>query len=115
MMVAAAILMAGAAQAATLVSPPLHLLSGDDYRCMVVNAGTKAIASAKIAVSISGSTPGSGFTEDCGPVDPGVVCAGDNEAGGSNYRFCTIDFIGSKSYVRGSFCNTTQGVCVPLQ
>src|SRR5262245_18600351 len=113
---AAAFLLAGtAAQAAVLVSPPLRILGGDWYTCGVVNSGTKTLTSAVIDVTISGSNIGSGFSEDCGPVPVGTVCSGENEAGGSTWRYCTVTLIGSKTYVRANFCNTTKGVCVPLQ
>src|SRR5262245_15872360 len=66
---AVAILLGGtAARAAVLVSPPLRMTTGDQYECAVVNSGTKDLSSAVIDVTISGSTIGSGFETDCGPV-----------------------------------------------
>lgn len=115
MLVGVAILVAGAAHAATLVSPPLYLQPGDLYRCGVVNGSTKPITSVKIQATINGSYVGSGFTEDCGTLPASEACAGDNEAGGASLRYCTLTFTGSKTYVRAAFCNTTKGICVPLQ
>lgn len=112
---AAVILMAGAAQAATLVSPPFYLQTGDDYYCAVANGSTKPITSVVIDVTISGSTIGSGFHEDCGTLPDGDACEGDNEVGSAGLRYCSVQFTGSKTYVRALFCNSTKGICVPLQ
>ena len=54
-------------------------------------------------------------SKSCSSVAPNESCGDFNEAGGGHFRYCTLNFVGSKTYVRAAFCNRTDDVCVPLQ
>ena len=78
---------------------------------MAVNVHTGAVA-AEIGVTIAGG--GYGAAADFPSLSPAGVCAAENQAGSSNYRYCTIRTTNRKA-VRGTFCNDTTGVCIPVQ
>ncbi len=105
---------AGEARAALLASGPLRILANEYYRCAAVNAGNTAV-DVKVRLSIAGSYVGSGAQNDCSSLGTAEVCEAENQAGGTNYRSCTITTNGAKRAVRGTFCNTTTGVCIPVQ
>jgi hypothetical protein len=106
--------LAGDANAALLASGPLRILANEYYRCAAVNAGNTAV-DVKVRLSIAGSYVGSGAQNDCTSLGTAEVCEAENQAGGSNYRSCTITTNGAKRAVRGTFCNTSTGVCIPVQ
>jgi len=112
-LVAAAILAVGssAAEAATLASGPLRIQDLQWFTCMAVNVHTGDVA-AKVDVTIAGG--GYGASASCPSLSPAGVCAADNQAGSANYRYCTITTTNRKA-VRGTFCNNTTGVCIPVQ
>ena len=112
-LVATAILVAGssAVEAATLASGPLYVQGQHYFTCMVANVHTGAVA-AEVDVTIAGG--GYGAAADCPSLAPAGVCAADNQAGSGNYRYCTITTTNRKA-VRGTFCNNTTGVCIPVQ
>jgi len=112
-LVAAAMLAAGssAAEAATLASGPLRVADQQYFTCSVANVGTGDVA-AKVDVTIAGG--GYGAASNCPALAPAGVCAADNQAGSANYRYCTITTSNRKA-VRGTFCNTSTGICVPVQ
>ena len=113
--VAATVLIgASGAQAATLASGPLWLAVGDDYSCSAANTSNSKDIVVEVSVTIDGSIAGSGSVESCAPLTPRTVCSADNEAGGAKYRYCTIT-TSSKQATRGTFCNKTTGVCIPVQ
>jgi hypothetical protein len=105
---------AGEARAALLASGPLRILSNQYFSCTAVNAGNSAV-SVDVAITIAGSNVGSGALEKCASLPSREICEAENQAGGTNYRYCTITTTGPKRAVRGTFCNTTTGVCIPVQ
>lgn len=113
LIVAGALVASTAAHAALLTSGPLKMSPADDYFCGAVNLGSKDIA-VDISVTISGSVPGSGATESCPALAKDVVCEAVNEAGGFSYRSCKIT-TSSKKATKGTFCNTTKNICIPVE
>lgn len=101
----------GQALAGTLSSGPLRVLVGASYSCAAVNVGSKDVS---VEVKVTINNGGSGVTTTCATLNPESVCAAENDAGGTNYRFCTIT-TKSKRSIRGTFCNTTTGICIPVQ
>ena len=94
-----------------LASGPIVMTAGDDYQCAVANIGTKEIASVTVDAIIDGGTIGT--TATCAPLAIGAVCTATGSAGATNERFCKATGV-SKNSGRGSLCNETTGVCLPL-
>jgi hypothetical protein len=112
----ALLLLTTAAQAGNvLASGPLRIAANSYYHCTAVNVGPTPIARIDVAVTIPGSTPGSGVKESCTAVDSNTICEGENQAGGANFRFCTVTVTGNRKNVKASFCDTTAGICIPVQ
>jgi hypothetical protein len=112
MVAAAGLLLVGSAARATmLASGALWVADSDGYSCTAVNASDKSVA-VEVKVTIDGG--GGGATQSCSPLGPTSVCAAVNDAGSAHYRFCTIA-TSNKKATRGTFCNTTTGLCVPVQ
>lgn len=112
-MVAALLLGAGTAQAATLpTSAPLLVADGNAYSCAVVNVTGKALTSVVLSVWRADGSLGANTT--CAPLDAGAVCSFANPAVGDSYRYCNVTGA-NKTAVRGTFCNTVTSVCVPVQ
>ena len=113
LVVAAGVLVVGVggAQAATLASGPLRVADQNSYSCTAVNVGGGDIA---VAVKVTIDGGGGGATKSCAPLSPTGVCAAENDAGSTAYRFCTIT-TSNKKGTRGTFCNTSTGICVPVQ
>jgi hypothetical protein len=113
LLVASAVLAVGpgAARAATLASGPLRIGDLQNYSCSAVNAGTRDVT---VEVIVTIEDGGFGTSEACSPLSPTSVCSADNEAAFAKYRYCTIKTT-SKRDTRGTFCNTTTGVCIPVQ
>lgn len=104
------------AHAATVLgSGPLKITANDSYACTAVNVGATTLGEVTVNVTIVGSNVGSGATETCTGLAGNAACEAANQAGGSSYRFCTVSVVGSRKNVRASFCNTTSGVCLPIQ
>lgn len=103
-----------AAQAGSIIaSGPLRVADGEDYSCAVVNAGPTDLSSVAVVVTIEGG--GGGATKTCTPLGTLAACTAANTAGSTYQRFCSVTVAGRKSAVRGTFCNTTTGQCVPVQ
>jgi hypothetical protein len=99
------------AAAASIGSGPLRVKDLETYGCSVVNVSAKPV-DVQVVVSINGG--GSGVSKSCPALAPNAVCVAENDAGSFGYRFCTAT-VSSKKAVRGSFCDVTSGVCVPVQ
>lgn len=102
---------ASSAQAAAIASGPLRVADLENYSCAVVNVGAKPV-DVEVVVTIDGG--GGGATKTCAALAPNDVCIADNDAGSSGYRFCTA-IVGSKRSVRGTFCDLSTKLCVPVQ
>jgi hypothetical protein len=98
-----------------LASGPLRVAANAYYNCTAVNVGAAPVAKIDVAVTVAGSTPGSGAKASCTPVDGSAACTAENQAGGTQFRFCTVTVTGNRKNVRASFCDTTAGVCVPVR
>lgn len=105
--------LAGSAQAATVGSGPLRIADLNAYACAVANVSSKPVA-VEVNVIIDGGAAGSGATNVCPALAPNAVCTAANDAGSTNYRTCVVT-TGSKRALRGTFCNVTTGICVPVQ
>jgi hypothetical protein len=101
----------GRAEATTIGSGPIRIVDNNNYACSVVNYGTKPIA-VEVNVTIAGG--GYGAETSCPTLGPNEVCTATNDAGSASYRFCTVTTSNKRS-TRGSFCNNTTGICVPVQ
>jgi hypothetical protein len=113
MVVTVVVFASGAAQAATISSAPLRIADSNNYSCAAVNVSTKDVA-VEVNVSITGGAIGSGASEACSPLSPTSVCVAENQAGSANFRYCTIT-TSNKRAIRGTFCNTSTGICVPVE
>lgn len=111
MMVALLAVAASPAAAASIGSGPLRVKDLDNYHCSVVNVSAKPV-DVRVAVSINGG--GYGADKTCAALAPNAVCVAENDAGSIGYRFCTAT-VGNKKAVRGTFCDVTSGLCVPVQ
>jgi hypothetical protein len=108
---AALVLGNGAAQAATLSSGPLRLAELESFTCSAVNAsGREVVANVKVTIANGGF----GAEKNCSPLADKAVCTADNQAGFTAYRYCTIT-TSDKRGTRGSFCNASTKVCIPVQ
>lgn len=112
----ALLLLTTAAHAGNVLSSgPLRIMSNSYYNCTAVNVGPTPIAQIDVSVTVSGSAPGSGVKKSCTALDSNTVCEGENQAGGSSFRFCTVTVTGNRKNVKATFCDTTAGICVPVQ
>lgn len=102
---------ASRAEAASIGSGPLRVDDLETYTCAVVNIGTKPI-DVEVEVTINGG--GNGATKKCAGLAPDGVCVAENDAGSAGYRFCTAT-ASSKKSVRGTFCDVSTGLCIPVQ
>lgn len=102
---------ASTADAAGIAAGPLRVADLESYTCAVVNIGTKPV-DVEVVVTINGG--GGGATKKCAGLAPNGVCLAENDAGSSGYRFCTATATSKKS-VRGTFCDVSTGICIPLQ
>jgi hypothetical protein len=104
---------AGTAHAATLASGPLRVAEQNAYSCSAGNVGTREV-DVEVTVTIDGGATGNGVSTTCAGLAPNAVCVAANDAASTKYRFCTVKTSNRKA-VRGTFCNTTTAVCVPVQ
>ena len=102
---------ASTAHAAAIAAGPLRVADLESYSCSVVNIGTKPV-DVEVVVTINGG--GNGATKKCPGLAPNGVCIAENDAGSSGYRFCTATATSKKS-VRGTLCDVSTGICIPLQ
>ncbi|HZR84191.1 MAG TPA: hypothetical protein VFD92_24045 [Candidatus Binatia bacterium] len=98
-----------------LASGPLKIAANDSYSCTAVNVGASDLAQVQVDVTVVGSNTGSGFKKTCSPLAANGACEGSNQAGATQYRFCTVGVVGNRKNVRAAFCNTSTGDCLPLQ
>lgn len=85
--------------------------ANQNYSCSAVNVGMRDVV-VEVSVTIVGSAIGSGAVETCSPLAPVEACTAIDQAGGTNYRYCTIT-TSSKRTVRGTFCNDMTGHASP--
>ena len=64
-----------------------------------------------MVVTIDG---GGGANTSCAGLAPSDVCVAGNDAAFAADRFCTVS-AGNGRSVRGTFCNVTAGICLPVQ
>ena len=103
---------AGAQAGSLLVSAPLPVANGNSYRCAVVNVGAKEIEAVEVKMLEDGNTLAASMS--CTSLPVGEMCIASSTSGDSINRFCTVGGV-TKKNVRGSLCNTSTGVCVPIQ
>lgn len=102
---------AGNAHAKGLVSPPVYVTGVESYLCMVSNVGTKPLSDVVVTVVVDGG--GILSSQTCATVPPGGVCTESGSGGPTSAKFCTATGV-SKGNSRGSFCNSSTNVCLPL-
>lgn len=105
-----------AAAGTILASAAIPVSLDDDYKCTVVNAGTKELAAVTVVVSKAGAGFGSGVTDECMAVAGAAECTAATSAGSDGDRFCSVTLVGgSAKVVRGRFCNLSTGECADLR